>query len=472
MRALQVVLCAAVLSAPLQLVAEEVLDEIRIRNLAATETWFTNQQAAAQTNDHWKTLPRILIDTKEQAVIFKAEATGLEPNEVVEFFLIGERSGNAYEAMAVALAEPGDIAQAIDKLGLPRGLHADPGTMRFWPQGERVHMYINAHHAADLMLDKRTGSTAKREGFVFTASRQVTRDNTLQLAAQVEPPFSIASNYNEPNTILDVPFRAPQSEVYTLQVQNPDIRFEPGQLLTVRIVPERTDGSRRVQQMHLTVSRAQRETQIPLADLRFTLRQDIDTREVTHLTEAHPEAFLGHIREMVAQQKDPFVVLDVDHGLSLAQAHSMARMIEIMENNEGLRVLPPPDGNLYYRAFMPDESRRQRAERFAHPWELHLSPDDAPILVHIKETWLQGEPRPEITTRDIRIDAPEKLRDKMQTLRPEMNAIFIYAPRNMRVGDIMAMVQHFRESHPFIHIFMTPPPRGQTSDATPAATSE
>ncbi len=471
-RALHTILCAALCSFPAQLMAEVELDEIRMRNLEQTTAWFETQKTAAATNEHWKILPRIRVDRKDPSVTFKAEATGLESNEIVEFYLIGERSGNAYEAIAVALAEPADIARAIEKIGIPRGLHADPHVLRFWPQGERVHLYLNEHHAADLMVDTRTGRTAKQDGFVFTASRYVQHDGTNKLAAQVEPPFSIASNYNEPNTILDVSYHAPQSEVYTYQVQNPDIRFAPGELLTVRIVPERTDGSLRVQQMHLTASRAQRETQIPLADLRFTLRQEIDTGEITHLTEAPPQAFLAHIREMVSQQKDPFIVLDVGHGLSLAQAHSMARMIEMMENNEGLRVLPPPEGNLYYRAFIPDESRRDRAARIAHPWELHLSHDAAPTLTYIEEEWEQGEVRPHIKTKDITIDDPETLSKKMRELRPDINAVFIYAPLDMRMETIMEIVQHFRATHPFIHIFMEPSPHDQTSDATPAATSE
>ena len=465
-------LYTALLALPLLLLADVELDPIRIRNLEKTEAWFFEKQAVAETNEHWKTLPRILIDTKEPAVFFKAEATGLAANEIVEFFLIGEQSGNAYEAIAVALAEPEDIANAIEAMGLPRGKHAEPGALRFWPQGERVHLYLGEHHAADLLLDRRTGSTAKRDGFVFTASRKVERDGTLKRAVQVEPPFSIAANYNEPNNVLDVPFRAPQAEVYTLQVQNPEIRFEPGELLTVRIIPERTDGSMRVQQMNLTVSATEETTSIPLTDLRFTMTPKTDTSTDMALAEAPPQGFLAHIRDMIAQQKDPFVALHIDHNLSLAHAHVMARLLERMEDEEGLRILPPPAGNLYYRAFIPDESRRERADRHAHPWELHLSEDAPPVLVHIQEEWQQGQLRPEITVEYIRIEEPDQLAEKMRTLRPEMNAVFIYAPRTMRMGDIMGTVQHFRETHPFLHIFMTPSPHGQTSGEAPATTSE
>ncbi len=466
-------LCAIQIIPPTGLHADEPIDEVRAANLEKTAAWFADQQAAATTNAHWKLLPRIVIDTKEPSVLFKAEATGLAANEIVEFYLIGERSGNAYEAVAVALAQPKDIAKAIEKMGLPRGLHVDQRAMRFWPQGERVHLFLNDHHAADLILDKRTSSTAKREGFVFTASRHVKRDGEKQLAAHVEAPFSIASNYNEPNTILDVPFQAPQSEVYTQQVQNPDIRFDPGELLTVKIVPERPDGSRRVQEMDLTLTATEDPTHtVPIANVRFTLQQVVDDDTKTHMEASSLQNFVNHIREQVSKQQDPFVSVRVAPHVSLAQAHSAATILHTMEQEEGLRVLQPPEGELFYRAFMPDESRRNRADRIAQPWELHLSHEDPPMLIHIEEEWLQGEARPQIQTQDIPIQNPESLADKMESMRPGINAVFFYAPADMRVGTIMEIVQHIQETHPLIHVFMDSSPRDQTSDAIPEATSE
>ncbi len=454
--------------------ADDELDEIRAANLEKNAAWFAQMQAIAETNTHWHTLPRILIDTTEPAIIFQAEATGLSAREIVEFFLIGERSGNAYEATAVALAQPGDIATAIEMLGLPKGLHPDPAALRFWPQGERVHLYLNEHHAADLMLDQRTGQPAPRTGFVFTSSHTTKRDGKEQLSAQVERPFSIAANYNEPRSILDVPFRAPQAAVYSHQVQNPEIRFAPGELLTVRIVPERTDGSKRVQTMQLTVSHASPSSAPPAADLRFHLTQANEPTQQPLLDNAPVERLLMTIHDIVEANQDPFVEIHYQAELPLLHAHSMARLVEAMEDNHGLRVLPPPPGTLFYRAFNPNEEQRNRAERFAHPWELHLSPasDTPPQLIQITEEWTQGKARPDITIEEIAVTKPEQLSKIMTDRRPGMNAVFIYAPREMRIGAIMDVVRHFQKTHPLIHVFMTPPLHDQTFGATPAATSE
>ncbi|MFU8780239.1 MAG: hypothetical protein ACNA71_04350 [Kiritimatiellia bacterium] len=446
------------------------LDEIRATNLARTREWFAQIETAAATNTHWKLLPNILVDLQNASITFKAEATGLNPNEVVEFFLIGQRSGNAYESIAVALAEPGDIATAIKMLGVPTGLHPDPAALRFWPQGERVHMFFDQYHAAELLLDKRTGATASRSGFVFTASQTTEIDGTTVLSAQAMPPFSIAANYNETHSILDVPFRAPQSAVYSEQVQNPEIRFAPGQLLTVRITPENTDGTRRVQLLELHISQAQHNSTAPAADLRFTLK----TRGTENilLPDAALDAFFAFIRDLVRANKDPFVELHLGPALPIEHAHAIAQLIDNMEDKDGLRVLPPPPDALYYRAFSPNEELRDRDNRIAHPWELHLSHTNTPVLVQINEEWRQGETHPLITTKDIPVTNLEDMSLLMEERRPGVNAVFVYAPREMHVGEIMKNVRHFQKTHPFVHIFMVPSPHDRTSGAAPAATSE
>jgi hypothetical protein len=462
-------LAVCLLAAVCRAVPEEI-DPIRAANLAKTADWFASLEAAAATNQNWTLLPRMLVDLEKKEIVFKAEATGLKPNEIVEFFLIGERSGNAYEATAVALAEPADIAKAIQMLGLPAGRHTDMSALRFWPEGERVHMYFNEHHAADLLLDKRTATTSARSGFVFTASHTTEQDGETVLSAQVSPPFSIAANYNEPRSILDVPFKAPQSAVYSEQVQNPDIRFEPGQLLTVRIVPERVDGSRRMQRSKLTATHAGLAHPLPAANLRFTLHGIDDG--TTHLENAPLDVFFAFIRNAVQTNRDPFLEAHFGPDLPVSHARALAQIIDSMEKKDGLRVLPPPEGSLFFLAFSPHEENRHRDNRIGHPWELHLSHTDAPVLVQITEEWIQGEIRPDISIENITITDPAGLGERMEELRPGVKAVFIYAPQDMRVGQIMELARHFQKTHPLIHVFMEPSPRDRTSDATPVATSE
>lgn len=432
--------------------AQKNVDEVRAENLKKADAWFAEAKAMAKTNDHLHTLPRILIDTQNATVTFKAEATGLSPEEIMEFFLIGEESGNAYEAAATALAEPKDIAKAIEMIGLEPGLPVDMAALRFWPQGERVHVFFDGLHASQLMLDERTGKTAKTNGFVFTASHKTEKDGQDVLSAQVAPPYSIAANYNEPTTILDVPFQAPQSAVYSFQVQNPQHSLPPGKLLTIRIEPEHKDGTKRVQQSKVFITATNSASAAEADNLRFSLVSEDVSNKI--LNNVNIQDFLAHIQKMITNNQDPFVEIHFGKKLSLLQVHAATRLLNAMEENDGLRILPPPQGSLYYKAFFPNEEQRDRNKRIAQPWELHLSHHEPPTLVQIKEEWVQGQLRPKLEIQEISIAPDDNLSAKMRELRPDMNAVFLFAPKDMALGKIMSAIHRFLDTHPFVHVFI------------------
>ena len=53
------------------------------------------------------------------------------------------------------------------------------------------------------------------------------------------------SFFNDPETVLDVPRRAPQQEVYDRHYPNPDYLLPTGQLVTIVLEPEYRDGVQR-----------------------------------------------------------------------------------------------------------------------------------------------------------------------------------------------------------------------------------
>jgi hypothetical protein len=432
--------------------ANPEVDPIRAENLKQVDAWFAEAKAMAATNEHLQVLPRVLIDTQNATVTFKAEATGLSPNEIMEFFLVSQESGNTYEAAAVALAEPIHIANAIKMLGLKPGLPVDMAALRFWPQGERVHLYFNEYHASQLMLDERTGKPPARNGFVFTASDTTQKNGETILSAQVTPPYSIAANYNESKSILDVPFQAPQSAVYSFQIQNPEHSFPAGELITIRIEPEHKDGTQRVQLLTLYISATNTAATAEVDQLLFSLRPQDETNKI--IEQVPIETLLMHLQKMANHKQDAFAEVHLDKKLSLSQVHITARLIDNMEQKDGLRVRPPPPDALYYKAFIPNEELRVRDQRISQPWELHLAHDKKPTLVWIQEEWIQGQLRPNLTIQEISIAPEDDLSAKMKELRPEMNAVFVYAPKDMSLGRIMSTIRRFHNTHPFIHVFM------------------
>ena len=207
-------------------------------------------------------LPGLVADRTAREIRLHAEATGIDHEGVVEFFLIGENSSHAYEAIAVAFAEPGDVHRGLRFIGMTPGRPAHPARLQFWPKGERVSLAFKGKYeefpirAEELMIDTQTGKTLAAAGFVFTGATGFEpgeKPGTEIYAANRHDPMSIAANYNERYSVLDIPRRAPQSKLYERQVINKAHAFEPGEFLEVVITPERTNGPPRVVDFLLTV---------------------------------------------------------------------------------------------------------------------------------------------------------------------------------------------------------------------------
>jgi len=450
--------------------AEDASPDIRATNLAFVATWHTANIVEAESTAHLHVLPRVMVDHGERTVSFYAEATGNDPREPVEFFLIGEQSGNAYEAIAVALADPIQINTGIRMLGLPPGRSTDPATARFWPKGERVIMTFNGIRAETLMLDSRTGKPLPANGFVYTGSRIVPgEDGTAPaLAAQVRPPYSIASNYNEPDSLLDVPWQAAQTAVYSHQLLNPDLQFKPGERVLVVISPEYADGRRRVQDLQLTLGIANdSDVAAPtMADARFSLTNT--ATGVSLLEETPIDRLMAAFSAIIDDGRDPFVAITIRTETPLGLIGQAAAILKTIDSVNGIRIEPPPAGDLYYQAFTPNEEFRHRQDRYIHPWELHLTEAGTGVLTRIDEHWTRGELKPALTTEDIPVESPGALLQTLSTQNPDVRGIYVFAPAALTYGGLMQMIRPVLPTHPHIHIYIQERPAATTPPSTPA----
>jgi hypothetical protein len=449
-------LCVASVLASQSLPAADP-EEIRTANLEAAAQWHAANAKAAETATNLTVLPRVLVDRTARTVSFYAEATGIAVQEPVEFFLIGEKSGNAYESLGVALAEPEDIATGLRLLGLPDGRSTDPDAAQFWPKGERVIMTFNGRRAEELLLDARTGKPLPSRGLVYTGSQRVPSESgsTPELAAQVRPPFAIASNYNEPDSILDVPWQAPQSAVYSHQAQNPEFLLTAGERIRVVITPKFTDGERHVQDLKLTLSAASPDAS-GLGGARFSL-ENLTTGTVT-LQDAAIDRLTAAFAGMIAEGKDLFVQLHIAGETPLQVVRDTAAVLRTIDTENGIRMEPPPEGSLYYQAFTPNEQFRERANRFMHPWELHLDADGGAVLTRIDEHWKQGEPKPDITTEDIPITGAQPLASVLKSQKTDVRGIYVFAPPTLTHGSLITLLKPVLATHPHIHVYLQPAP--------------
>ncbi len=438
-----------------------------------------NQREVAARLEHWQTQaatrpelwrrPGVLADRRAHTVRFLAEATGLGAGQIVEFFLISEQSGHDYEALAVSLARPGDLFEALEWIGLPAGRAVDPDAFFFWPKGERVLASVAPvdgsrppQRLEDLVVDTQGDMPLPRSGLVFVGGPVHRPDgdgaDRRVFGIDVMSPGSVASTYNEAFTLLDVPRAAPQNVVYTRFVSAPEAVFTAGELLEVTLVPEARETPR-VLDVLLRAGPAPTpgaDGSASLAGVRFSLRGGAVEADGLLV-----DALLRQLDAWVSANRDPYVTLATDAGLRLDQARNVARILASVEGDRGIRVEGPPPGTLYYKAYLPEERNRDRDARLMQPWELHLrraaSNAVAAVAVEIEQHWPDDAMRPELTVTEHPLLGPGDLQRLVQAGGSDLPVLLVFADGGLLVGDMMPFVAPLLGSHPTVHVFINAP---------------
>lgn len=425
----------------------------REKNKTLVQKIYRNNLRKYEGDADMLVLPGLLADRIRKQVLLQAEATGLKGGEIAEFFLIAENSGHDYESLAVSFAGPGDVHKALIFIGMQAGRPVNGDKLQFQPKGERVLMTFARHDTKDragpvrvekMILDKQNNKSMRETGLVFTGSimiDSVENPGTKVYAADIYGPKSIASNYNERKSVLDVPRQAPQSAVYNSQLVDPDFALPANCLLQVVIEPEYKDGKKRVMDIFLDMN-------VKLDNMVFHMLGE--TFELNGVLEK--------FTSLLEKGHDPFVTLRFDDKLTLKTVREFCAVLSAMETEEGIRVEPPLAGHLYYKAFLPDEEFRNRAGRTAQPWELRLSVKAAGIagiLTQIEQVWTDDKIQPDLKITDYEVAGPKELRDKLDKIGPGLPVIIVYAPPAVTHGQLIRFLAPVLPTHGTIHVFST-----------------
>ncbi len=406
--------------------------------------------------------PGLLAFRQTHQVLVDAEATGIKPGETAEFLLIGPGSGHAYEALALSDADGDAVKAALEFIGMQAGTPYRPDLLRFWPKGERVLVDIArtgttnaapAVRAESIILDKRTRHTLRPAGFVFTGSTLV--DDPEQtgrkvLAATAQDPRAIVCAYNETQTVLDVPRQAVKGEVYEHQAVSATWFAAAGAPLQIRMTPEYTNGRVRVVDMALAAAPATNAA-TGLASLSLTLSAGARIL----YADADVNRMLEIFVNTVSAGQDPFVSVRLGDDLTVASAQALCRLLMSVETETGIRVEPPPEGQLYYRAFAPNETLRQRTARTAQPWELRLSVTGGVVkatVTEVEQVWSKDRLQPDLKTASTPVASPEALRAHLST-HTGLPVILVFADPALRLRDLMRFLQPVRKTHPTVHVY-------------------
>jgi hypothetical protein len=425
-------------------------------------------------NSQFLVRPGLLADRASRRITVKAESIRLSTGSPAEFALIAENSGKDYEALAVSFAIPSAVHEALSFIGVQPGRGVDPSRLCFWPKGERVNItfrYCEAEGAAprdvpaeQLVIDTRTGTTLPSGGFAFTGSSWVTPDpasTNRAYAADAYSPNSIVSFYNESGTVLDVPRRAAQHDVYSYQVPNPDKPLPQNQLIEVLFEPEHRDGGSRVCELELAVQPA--SPALASNGPCYVLREGGKPCN-TNTTVAGLRAALRALKD---GQRDVFVTFAPADSLTLSGVRQAANLLDALEKTADARVEPPPAEHPYYKSFLPDEKHRAREGRPIQPWELYVEERAGGVtgqLVYIEEEWKADVPKPIYHETRTAISSPADLNPLLEK-QDAPSVLLAFAPAEMRYGTLRKLLKPAIERKMILYVF-PPPPAGAADDVS------
>lgn len=424
-------------------------------------------------------LPGLVADRSRRRVEVMVERTRLAPNSPCEFTVIAETSDHAYEALLVAFAKPSDVHRALQFIGIDPGAPFDPDSNRFWARGEPCVLRVAGTNQPplrleQLLLDRRTGKTLREEGFLFTGSLKTPAigDHQAEVyAADEYQPKSIVSLFNSSHSVLQVPYVAAKSDVFRNTIINPEHELPEGVLLTLSIEPANLDGRQRVKDLSLRVRAGSPAPDKPLTGGARLHALKLELRDGGTILNA--EANLLTVLEMLARLDRKahacFLTLEFDDEVEVGDAQSLARVLASIDAEPGVRIEPPPRGQLYYKAFTPDTSLLNREERIYHPWELSLFEKMGRVqgtLVRIESVWKEGSVAPELKSTEVPVPGPAELHQALEAeaerarrtgslLRPPV--IMVFAPRTLRYGALVDFLAPSLATHKAIHVYLDTP---------------
>ena len=424
-------------------------------------------------------LPGLVADKARRRVEVMVESTQLGPNAACEFTIVSETSDHAYEALLIAFAQPSAVDRALHFIGLEPGESFDPGSLRFWAKGERVVLSLlwtsgPAVRLEKLLVDRRTGQTLREDGFMFTGSRMVPSiRNPRQpvYAADEYQPKAIVSLFNSTYSVLEVPYAASKDAVYQNTIVNPALELPADALLTLVLEPAARDGSKRVQDLALRVQAGPAGTAQPPTGLEGLTCLRFELKAATTVLNRQPNliSVVEALATLDRTHHDYYLTVSFEDKVELGQAQAVARILSTLDSEKGIRVDPPPPGQLYYRAFTPDPQLLDRAARMYHPRELSLTEKDGQVagrLFLMDSVWKKGAAASELEVtertvsssrqlgQELRAEA-ERARQADQMARPPV--LLVFAPARLQYGLLAKFLEPALSTHQAIHVYLDLP---------------
>ena len=436
------------------------------KNIPWAQARYKQDFAQFGNNTNYLVRPGMLASRKERNLKVYADTTGMGVGDIVEYYLIGEKSSHDYEALAVSFASPGDIRAGLIFIGMHPGKAVDYKKMRFWPKGERVRVMVqgagtnNASFGplpfSNLLRDYSSNKSILTNGFIFTGSVMVPSPTNRQakvVAANVFDPFSVMSDYNESVSIMDIPYTSAKGDVYGDNLVNTNYLMPRGSRLCLTMSPWHTNGFKRLLDLRLSAVPVTNGATSSVEGVAFSLYNSETGKRVGF---DGAEALLDEFARLRKQGRDLYVGTVFSPDLTLEQCRRTAAFFKRIDNDKGVRIEPPLPGQLYYVAFIPDRKLRERANRYIQPLELHLKMVGGKVdgtVVKVIDKWIDGRDTPEITEKTYPVAMAGGLKAAVEEAGVEYKILLVFAEPSLRYGQLMDYIKPVLKTHPLMHIY-------------------
>lgn len=387
--------------------------------------------------------PAVRFDKTTRTVEIDAFSTGIQPESICEFLLIGAGSGHDYEAAFQTRATATEIARAFEAIGTPSGQSVDYTDFRFWPKGEWFHADVSVAGAdprplESFLADLRTKEPKSRFGFLYVGGAP---DEGGSNRVDLVGPCSIVPCYNERDTLFDVPFRAAQSDVYEFNVASTNVPPTNAVPAVITFRPESRDG----------------KAPVRVREMDFRIHGEFITISgpTNHFQPAGAIQAVDTIRKTFDQT--PYLSVSWEDDVTCASLRQAAALLKAIDTEKtGIRVDAPPAGFPYYQCWIPNEAWRVREDRFSQPCELRFTEGKpGATLVQIDEEWEEGNLTPKLTPNEFPVSTPNELPALLKAHAPtNLQVLFLFVPGAVPYGTIRPYVDAARASHPLVHIFV------------------
>jgi hypothetical protein len=418
--------------------------------------WLAAQSAKAPEGAHILKRSALVADRDARRVEIFAVAMGLKGNEPMEFFLVGA-NGKDYESMGVTTAKASEVQEALIFIGMQPGRSINFRELQFWPRGDRVKASVSWETGEGwsepvrlerMLLDRRSEAHMPENGLVFVGSRYDEVGDPPRQEFGADNTGNIATTYNDPWTVLDVPYKYRQGEVYNSLIANPEYPLRHSQKLRVVLEPELPPGESRVFSGTLTLSPGKSAS---AQDALFTVKSSAGETVVSGVF----AEFLDYLQPKVGKI-DMHLGIAADAAMPVAPLRELCALIRELEKQQILR----PEGlagQFYYEAFLPEDKWRVRENQASHPVELYLAPSKteavAGTFVYLEDIYEKSGKRQELLQWPF-ANAAEL--QELLTRREKWwtDDVFLFAKEDASYASVQAVHETVKQLLPTAFVFV------------------